>query len=315
VQLLKVKTARFTEVVATCGAPEVVTLWVDPKEDKSFQGALREERIMTVHQTVVGSKKDFGEVGFIRGGNVAHLLFPKSLKHYAGRRIVGIDYRLLSQPKAAGPLAPSAHKSARKTQTPRSTKTTRKSGASIPTEKSRPTVRKAKAKRPGTARHRHLADQALPKSGAPETPAALDPFMLAAIKEARKSLTQGGIPIGAALVREGKLIAVGHNQRVQKGDPVAHAETDCLHNAGRIGSFRGCTLYSTLMPCFFCAGAAVQFGINRIIVGERRNFAGAEKFLRREGIEVVDLDLVECHEMMARFIREHPKLWNEDIGQ
>ena len=183
----------------------------------------------------------------------------------------------------------------------------------IRAEKSR--AAEAKAKRPGTARRGPSGDEALPKSGAHEEQVALDPFMLAAIKEARKSLKQGGIPIGAALVREGKLIAVGHNQRVQKDDPVAHAETDCLHNAGRIGSFRECTLYSTLMPCFFCAGAAVQFGIKRIIVGERRNFAGAEKFLRREGIEVVDLDLVECREMMARFIREHPKLWNEDIGR
>jgi cytosine/creatinine deaminase len=142
-----------------------------------------------------------------------------------------------------------------------------------------------------------------------------DPFMQAAVDEARRGLAEGGIPIGAALVRDGRLIATGRNKRVQDGDPVTHGETDCLRNAGRLGSFRGCTLYSTLMPCYFCAGAAVQFGIRRVIAGESRNFPGAPDFMRAHGVEVVDLDLPECHEMMAAFIREHPHLWNEDIGK
>ena len=144
---------------------------------------------------------------------------------------------------------------------------------------------------------------------------AIDPFMQAAIDEARQGLAEGGIPIGSALMREGKLLASGRNRRVQNDDPMTHAETDCLRNAGRIGSYRGCTLYSTLMPCYFCAGAAVQFGIKRVIVGESRTFPGAPEFMREHGIEVVDLDLPECYEMMEKFIREKPELWNEDIGR
>lgn len=144
---------------------------------------------------------------------------------------------------------------------------------------------------------------------------AIDPFMRAAIDEARKGCAEGGIPIGSALVRDGRLLAVGHNKRVQDDDPMTHAETDCLRNAGRRPSYRGCTLYSTLMPCYFCAGAAVQFGISKVIVGESRNFAGGPEFMRAHGIEVIDLDLPECHEMMAEWIREHPELWEEDIGE
>ncbi len=143
---------------------------------------------------------------------------------------------------------------------------------------------------------------------------AIDPAMLAAILEAKKGLEEGGIPIGSALVRDGRIVATGHNKRVQDGDPVTHAETDCLRNAGRLGSFRGCTLYSTLMPCYFCAGAAVQFGIKKVIVGESRNFAGGPEFMRAHGIEVIDLDLPECHRMMAEWIAANPALWNEDIG-
>ena len=142
----------------------------------------------------------------------------------------------------------------------------------------------------------------------------IDSFMQAAIDEARMGLAEGGIPIGSALMRDGVLLGRGHNRRVQNDDPMTHAETDCLRNAGRIGSYRGCTLYSTLMPCYFCAGAAVQFGIERVIVGESRTFPGAPEFMREHGIEVVDLDLPECVEMMEKFIREKPELWNEDIG-
>jgi creatinine deaminase len=142
-----------------------------------------------------------------------------------------------------------------------------------------------------------------------------DPFMQAAIDAARKSRDEGGIPIGSAIVRAGKLIAVGHNKRVQDNDQVTHAEIDCLRNAGRLGNFRDTVLYSTLMPCYLCAGAVVQFGIKKVIVGESRNFPGASEFLRQHGIEVIDLDLPECIEMMKQFIAANPKLWNEDIGK
>ena len=133
-------------------------------------------------------------------------------------------------------------------------------------------------------------------------------LMAAAIAQARKSLSEGGIPIGSALARDGELLAVGHNQRVQKNDPVTHAEIDCLRNAGRIGSFHGTVLYSTLMPCYLCAGAVVQFGILKVIVGESRTFPGAREFMRSHGVEVIDLDLPECVEMMQQFIAAHPGL-------
>ena len=139
-------------------------------------------------------------------------------------------------------------------------------------------------------------------------------LMEAAIAEARKSLSGGGIPIGSALARNGTLLAVGHNKRVQNADPVTHAEIDCLRNAGRIGTFRGTVLFSTLMPCYLCSGAVVQFGISKVIVGESRNFPGEPKFMRSHGVEVIDLDLPECVEMMRQFIAANPQLWNEDIG-
>ena len=142
-----------------------------------------------------------------------------------------------------------------------------------------------------------------------------DTFMRAAIAQAEKSRAEGGIPIGSALVADNRLLAVGHNQRVQQNDPVTHAEIDCLRQAGRIGSFHGTVLYSTLMPCYLCAGAVVQFGIKKVIVGESRTFAGASEFMRSHGVEVIDLDLPECVEMMRSFIAERPELWNEDIGR
>ena len=139
--------------------------------------------------------------------------------------------------------------------------------------------------------------------------------MQAAIDEARKGLAAGGIPIGSVLVRNGEIIGRGHNQRVQKGDPMAHAEIDCMQNAGRIGSYANTVLYSTLMPCYLCSGAAVQFKVPKVIVGESRTFPGAPEFMRSHGIEVVDLDLTECVAMMEAFIRDKPELWNEDIGE
>src|SRR6476660_9782387 len=123
-------------------------------------------------------------------------------------------------------------------------------------------------------------------------------FMEAAIAQARKSRDEGGIPIGSALTRGDELIAVGHNKRVQESDPVTHAEIDCLRKAGRLGSFHDTTLYSTLMPCYLCAGAVVQFGIKKVIVGENRTFAGASDFMRQHGVEVIDLQLAECVQMM-----------------
>ena len=139
--------------------------------------------------------------------------------------------------------------------------------------------------------------------------------MQAAIEEAKAGQKVGGIPIGSVLVKDGVIVARGHNKRVQELDPVLHAEIDCLRNGGRLGSYRGTVLYSTLMPCFLCAGAAVQFNIPKVVVGESRTFQGAEDFMRSQGIEVVNLDLAECYEMMEQFIRANPKLWNEDIGE
>ena len=143
----------------------------------------------------------------------------------------------------------------------------------------------------------------------------MDQFMQAAIDQAKKSLSEGGIPIGSALVKDGKLIAAGHNKRVQEKNPILHGEMDCLNNAGRIGSYRGTTIYSTLMPCYMCAGTIVQFNIKKVIVGESRTFAGARELMESHGVEVIDLDLPECVTMMEEFIAEKPELWNEDIGE
>lgn len=143
----------------------------------------------------------------------------------------------------------------------------------------------------------------------------MDEFMNAAIAEARKGLSKGGIPIGSVLVKDGKIVGRGHNQRVQKNDPMTHAETDCLRNAGRIGNYKDCILYSTLMPCYMCAGTVVQFNIKKVVVGENKTFPGAEEFMKQHGVEIINLNNQECKEMMEKFIREKPELWNEDIGE
>ena len=143
----------------------------------------------------------------------------------------------------------------------------------------------------------------------------MDEFMQEAIRQARKSLSEGGIPIGSALARDGKLIASGHNKRVQENNPILHGEMDCLNNAGRVGSFRGTTIYSTLMPCYMCAGTIVQFKIPKVIVAESRTFPGARAFMEQHGVQVIDLDLPECLEMMRTFIAQKPQVWNEDIGE
>ena len=143
----------------------------------------------------------------------------------------------------------------------------------------------------------------------------MEPFLKAAIEEAKKGLAEGGIPIGSVLVKGKKIIGRGHNRRVQHSDPIAHAEIDCLQNAGRIGSYKDTILYSTLMPCSLCAGAVVQFGIKKVIAGESRTFPGAKEFMVSHGVEVIDVDDKECYELMLEFIKKNPDLWNEDIGE
>ena len=143
----------------------------------------------------------------------------------------------------------------------------------------------------------------------------MNEFMKAAIEEAQKGLAEGGIPIGSVLVKDGKIIGRGHNQRVQKGSPTLHAEIDCLENAGRVGSYKDAVLYSTLMPCYLCSGAVVQFGIKKVIVGESQTFSGGPEFMRSHGIEVIDLANEDCIKLMTEFIEANPKLWNEDIGE
>lgn len=140
-------------------------------------------------------------------------------------------------------------------------------------------------------------------------------YMAEAIAEARQGRKEKGIPIGSVLVKDGKIVGRGHNKRVQDGDPVTHAEIDCLRNAGRVGSYAGTELYSTLMPCYLCAGAVVQFGIKKVYAGESETFPGAKEFMESHGVEVIDMNLEECKDMMRQFIEEEPRLWNEDIGE
>ena len=141
----------------------------------------------------------------------------------------------------------------------------------------------------------------------------MDEFMQAAIDEARLGRAQGGIPIGSVLVRAGKLVARGHNKRVQENSAIKHGEMDCLTNAGRQRTYRDTVMYSTLMPCYMCAGTIVQFKIPKVVVGESRTFDGAREFMESHGVEVIDLDLPECVAMMNEFIEAEPALWNEDI--
>jgi len=143
-----------------------------------------------------------------------------------------------------------------------------------------------------------------------------DPFLQAAIEQARKSLAEGGIPIGSVLVHEGRIIGRGHNCRVQTGSPIDHGEMNCLRNAGRLSAkiYRNCAIYSTLSPCPMCSGAIVLYKIPRVIVGENRTFLGAEEYMRANGIQVGVLQDEECIQLMTDFIAASPQLWNEDIG-
>jgi cytosine deaminase len=141
-------------------------------------------------------------------------------------------------------------------------------------------------------------------------------FMREAVKEARKGLAEGGIPIGSVLVRGGRIIGRGHNRRVQKKSAILHAEMDCLENAGRLktADYRKCTIYSTLSPCSMCTGAILLYGIPRVVIGENRTFKGPEAYSRRR-LKLVNLDLAECRELMEGFIKARPELWYEDIGK
>lgn len=136
-----------------------------------------------------------------------------------------------------------------------------------------------------------------------------------ALDQAKKSYDQGGIPIGSVLVKGDILIGAGHNQRVQQHNPILHGEMDCLQNAGRQIDYKDMTLYTTLSPCMMCSGTIIQFKIKKVVVGENVNFEGNIPFLKRNGVEVTLLNDKESIELMAKFIKEKPELWNEDISE
>lgn len=143
-----------------------------------------------------------------------------------------------------------------------------------------------------------------------------DPFIQAAIEEATKGLSEGGIPIGSVLVIDGQIVGRGHNQRVQRGSAILHAEMDAIENAGRLkaSDYRRSVLYSTLSPCDMCSGTALLYAIPRIVIGENRSFRGPEDYLKSRGVVLDILDDPACVQLMQNFIRANPALWNEDIG-
>ena len=145
---------------------------------------------------------------------------------------------------------------------------------------------------------------------------ARDPFLQAAIEQARKSLAEGGIPIGSVLVHDGKIIGQGHNCRVQTGSAIDHGEMNCLRNAGRLPAsvYRNSVIYSTLSPCPMCSGAIVLYKIPRVVIGENKTFLGAEDYMRSNGVQVEVVQDAECIELMTNFTKANPQLWNEDIG-
>jgi len=142
-------------------------------------------------------------------------------------------------------------------------------------------------------------------------------YMKTAYEEAVKGLNEGGIPIGAVLVLDGKIIGRGHNRRIQKGSAVLHAEMDCLENAGRLTAreYSRAVIYSTLSPCPMCSGAIVLYKIPTVVIGENENFRGAEDYMSANGVKIINLDDEACKKMMGDFIRKNPSLWNEDIGE
>ncbi len=145
----------------------------------------------------------------------------------------------------------------------------------------------------------------------------MDPFMQAALDEARKGLAAGGIPIGSVLVVEGQIVGRGHNQRVQRGSVILHAEMHCLENAGRLKAraYRRAALYSTLSPCDMCSGTVLLYRIPKIVIGENQTFQGPEAYVRSRGVTLEILNDPACIELMRAFIKARPELWNEDIGE
>jgi cytosine deaminase len=142
-------------------------------------------------------------------------------------------------------------------------------------------------------------------------------FIAEAIKEAKKSVSQGGEPIGSILVKDNKIIGRGHNQRLQKSNPILHAEMDCIQNAGRLKSkdYKKCTLYSTLSPCDMCSGTILLYKIPRIVIGENETFKGPEAYLKKRKVKITNLNLQECKNLMKEFIKQKPEIWKEDIGK
>jgi cytosine deaminase len=138
-----------------------------------------------------------------------------------------------------------------------------------------------------------------------------------AIEEAKQGLTEEGIPIGSVLVVDGKIVGRGHNRRVQKGSAILHAEMDCLENAGRLtaSEYSRATIFTTLSPCDMCSGAILLYGIPEVVIGENKTFQGPEDYLRSRGVTLTILDNKECIDLMTNFIKDHPELWNEDIGK
>lgn len=145
----------------------------------------------------------------------------------------------------------------------------------------------------------------------------MDEYMREALEEAKKGLEEGGIPIGAVLVIDGKIVGRGHNRRVQKGSVILHAEMDCLENAGRLSpaEYRRAVMYTTLSPCDMCSGAILLYKIPKVVICENKTFQGPEEYLRQRGVVVEVLNNPECIEIMEQFISKHPDLWNEDIGK
>ena len=141
-------------------------------------------------------------------------------------------------------------------------------------------------------------------------------FMKAALEEARLGLAEGGIPIGSVLVKDGRIVGRGHNRRVQKKSAILHAEMDCLENAGRLkaADYQKCVIYSTLSPCDMCTGTILLYKIPVVVIGENETFRGPEDYSKSRGVELINLNMTECKELMREFIRARPELWNEDIG-
>jgi cytosine deaminase len=144
-----------------------------------------------------------------------------------------------------------------------------------------------------------------------------DPYLIAAIREAKKGLQEGGIPIGSVIVHDGKIIGAGHNKRIQEGSVVLHGEMDALENAGRqtASVYRNSILYTTLSPCPMCTGAILLYGIPKVVIGENQTFLGSEELLKQHGVEVDVINDEECIKIMQDFIKTNPALWNEDIGE